>query len=50
MNMILTTITLGLYYPWAKARTLHYFYGNTVFNEQPFIFTGTGSQMFKGFI
>lgn len=50
VNIILTTITLGLYYPWAKARTLQYFYGNTVFNEQPFVFTGTGSEMFKGFI
>jgi uncharacterized membrane protein YjgN (DUF898 family) len=50
VNIILTTITLGLYYPWAKARTLHYFYGNTVFNGQPFVFTGTGSEMFKGFI
>lgn len=50
VNIILTTITLGLYYPWAKARTLHFFYGNTVFNGQPFVFTGTGSEMFKGFI
>lgn len=50
VNIILTTITLGLYYPWAKARTLHYFYGNTVFNQQPFVFTGTGAEMFKGFI
>lgn len=50
VNIILTTITLGLYYPWAKARTLHFFYGNTHFNGQPFVFTGTGEQMFKGFI
>jgi uncharacterized membrane protein YjgN (DUF898 family) len=50
VNIILTIITLGLYYPWAKARTLHFFYGNTLFNNQPFVFTGTGSEMFKGFI
>ncbi|WP_026751531.1 YjgN family protein [Sediminibacterium sp. C3] len=50
VNIILVTITLGLYYPWARARSLQYFYSNTLFNGQAFVFTGTGSEMFKGFI
>lgn len=50
INLILTTITLGLYYPWAKARTLQYLYGQNTFEQHPFAFTGTGAEMFKGFI
>jgi uncharacterized membrane protein YjgN (DUF898 family) len=50
VNLILTTVTLGLYYPWAKARSLEYLYGQSHFEESPFAFTGTGKEMFKGFI
>ena len=50
VNLILCVITLGLYYPWAKARTLSYLYSQTSFENQPFIFTGTGKEMFRGFI
>lgn len=50
VNIILTIVTLGLYYPWAKARTLNYMYGQTLFQGQPFVFTGTGNEMFKGYI
>jgi uncharacterized membrane protein YjgN (DUF898 family) len=50
VNWLLTAITLGLYYPWAKARTLQYLYGTTDFNGSRFSFHGTGSEMFKGFI
>jgi uncharacterized membrane protein YjgN (DUF898 family) len=50
VNWILCIITLGLYYPWAKAKTLKYLYSQTSFEEQPFIFTGTGNEMFKGFV
>lgn len=50
VNIILTALTLGLYYPWAKARTLNYLYGHIVFQEQPLVFWGTGKEMFKGFI
>jgi uncharacterized membrane protein YjgN (DUF898 family) len=50
INLILTTITLGLYYPWAKAKTLQYLYGQNTFEQHPFAFTGTGAEMFKGFI
>ncbi|MEO8086935.1 MAG: YjgN family protein [Bacteroidota bacterium] len=50
INWLLTAITLGLYYPWAKARKLQYLYGVTDLNESRFSFHGTGAEMFKGFI
>jgi uncharacterized membrane protein YjgN (DUF898 family) len=50
VNLILSLLTLGLYFPWARAKTLQYVYSQTLFEEQPFVFTGIGKQMFKGFI
>jgi uncharacterized membrane protein YjgN (DUF898 family) len=50
VNWLLTAITLGLYYPWAKARTLQFLYGATEFNDSRFSFHGTGAEMFKGFL
>ncbi len=50
MNLLLTILTLGLYYPWAKARSMHFFYNNSTFNNQHFTFHGSGKEMFKGFI
>lgn len=50
VNMLLTAITLGLYYPWAKARRLNWYYQNTELDGHPFHFHGTGNEMFKGFI
>lgn len=50
VNWILTIITLGLYYPWAKAKKLSYLYSTTSLNGDKFTFHGTGKEMFKGFI
>ena len=50
VNFILTAITLGFYYPWAKAKKLQYLYSTTTMDDHPFAFTGTGKEMFKGFI
>lgn len=50
VNLILCMVTLGFYYPWAKAKTLQYLYSQTLFEEQPFVFSGTGQEMFKGFV
>ncbi|MCB9167265.1 MAG: DUF898 domain-containing protein [Flavobacteriales bacterium] len=50
VNWLLTVITLGIYYPWAKARRLQYFYEHTELDGHPFHFHGTGREMFKGFI
>jgi uncharacterized membrane protein YjgN (DUF898 family) len=50
VNAILTVITLGLYYPWAKAATLRYLYQETELEGSRFTFHGTGKEMFFGFI
>lgn len=50
VNWLLTLITLGLYYPWARAKRLRYVYGQTALNKERFHFAGTGNEMFIGFI
>ncbi len=50
VNWLLTMITIGLYYPWAKARRLGWYYEHTELDGHPFHFHGTGQEMFKGFI
>ncbi len=50
VNWLLTIVTLGLYYPWAKAKTLQFLFGQTTLNDDPFTFHGTGKEMFKGFL
>ncbi len=48
--MFLTGITLGIYYPWAKARLLKFNYSNTTFGGSAFGFLGTGNEMFIGLL
>jgi uncharacterized membrane protein YjgN (DUF898 family) len=50
VNGILMGLSLGIYYPWAKAKKLVYLYSNTELDGTAFRFTGTGNEMFKGFI
>lgn len=50
LNVVLTVLTLGLYYPWAKAAYRKYVWNETEFKESRFIFNGTGKEMFKGFL
>jgi uncharacterized membrane protein YjgN (DUF898 family) len=50
VNWFLTIVTLGFYYPWAKAKQLQFLYGETALNGDRFAFNGTGKEMFKGFI
>ena len=50
VNTLLTFVTLGIYYPWARAKVLKYFYSETEFIGNRFEFHGTGKEMFKGFI
>lgn len=50
INWLLTAITLGLYYPWAKEKKLKYLYASTTLNNDQFHFLGTGKEMFKGYI
>lgn len=50
VNVFLTLITLGLYYPWAKVRTQRYLHGNTFTLGEFFEYHATGTMIFKGFI
>lgn len=50
INWLLTMVTLGFYYPWAKEKKLKFLYGETTLDNSPFEFHGTGKEMFKGFI
>lgn len=50
VNLLLTLVTLGLYFPWAKVRRLRYFYGNTRIGEHPLAFHGSPSRMLRGFL
>jgi uncharacterized membrane protein YjgN (DUF898 family) len=48
VNLLLTLVTLGLYYPWAKVRKLRYFYGNTRLAGHAFDFHGEPMRMLRG--
>lgn len=50
VNYLLALVTLGLYYPWGRARMLKYIYGETSFYGSRLAFHGTGREMFIGFI
>jgi len=50
VNILLTIITVGFYYPWAKVRNRRYFYGNTNLAERNFEYHATGKQLLLGFI
>ena len=50
VNWLLTLITFGFYYPLARAKRLRYVYVQTALNDERFHFSGTGKEMFRGFI
>jgi uncharacterized membrane protein YjgN (DUF898 family) len=50
VNWLLTIITLGVYYPWAKAKQLQFLYGESSLDGDRFTFHGTGKEMFRGFV
>src|SRR5262245_60263374 len=50
VNLLLTVLTLGLYYPFAKVRRLRYFYGNTTLAGDEFDFHGNPWRMLRGFV
>ncbi len=50
LNVVLTIITVGLYYPWAKAAYRKYLWNESEFKGSRFVFNGTGREMFKGFL
>jgi uncharacterized membrane protein YjgN (DUF898 family) len=50
VNLGLTLLTLGLYYPWAKVRKLRYFYGNTSVAGHALDFHGNPRRMLRGYL
>lgn len=50
VNLLLTVLTLGLYYPYAKLRRLRYFFGNTEVGGDPLSFHAKGRSMFLGYL
>jgi len=50
VNYLLTLVTLGLYYPWAKAAVRKYLWNETELRRSRFVFHGTGKEMFRGFV
>jgi uncharacterized membrane protein YjgN (DUF898 family) len=50
VNILLTIITLGIYYPWAKVRNRRYFYANSSLGGRAFEYHATGKQLFVGFL
>lgn len=50
VNMLLMIVTLGFYFPWAKAAVGRYMHSNTELDGKPFVFHGTGKEMFIGFL
>jgi uncharacterized membrane protein YjgN (DUF898 family) len=50
LNALLTAVTFGFYYPWAKANKLQYLYASTELEGSRFAWHGTGKEMFKGFL
>lgn len=50
VNLLLTVLTLSLYYPWAKVRRLRYFYGNTLVDGAPLGFHGDPRKMLRGYV
>jgi uncharacterized membrane protein YjgN (DUF898 family) len=50
VNLLLTLVTVGLYYPFAKVRRLRYFYGNTQLGGEEFDFHGNPWKMLRGFL
>ena len=50
VNILLTIITMGIYYPWAKVRNRRYFYANSNLADRNFEYHATGKQLLLGFI
>jgi len=50
VNILLTIMTVGFYYPWAKVRNRRYFYANTILANRNFEYHATGLQLLLGFI
>jgi uncharacterized membrane protein YjgN (DUF898 family) len=50
VNLLLTLVTLGLYYPFAKVRRLRYFHGATEVGGHAMSFHANPWKMFRGYV
>ena len=49
-NLLLIIVTLGIYRFWATTRTRRYLWSRTRFIDEPLEWTGTGKELFLGFL
>jgi uncharacterized membrane protein YjgN (DUF898 family) len=49
-NLALNIVTLGFYRFWARTRLRRYLWGNVEILGDPLVYTGTGMELFKGFL
>ena len=50
INWILTLVTLGIYYAWARARELRFMIGSLAAAGDRFTFHGNGTELFRGIL
>jgi len=50
VNGLLTVITLGIYRFWAKTRIRRFLWSSATFLDDPLEYTGTGGELFVGFL
>ena len=50
VNVLLTLLTLGVYFFWAKVKVRAYLFSETEFDGDRFAYHGTGREMFGGFM
>ncbi len=50
INVLLTIVTVGVYYFWAKVRVRSYLLSQTEFNGDRFAYHGTGKELLLGFL
>ena len=50
VNLLLTIITLGLYRFWARTKVRKYLWGSVRLHGDAFEYTGTGKELFIGFL
>ena len=49
-NVLFTLLTLGVYLAWGKTERRQYVWNNLSFHDQPLRYTGTGLELFKGYL
>jgi len=50
VNLLLTILTLGVYYFWGKVRIRHYLLGHAEFEQDRFAYHATGKELFLGYV